>query len=288
MNGLQEFDRSEIVAQLRRIADALQPEPASDILEQHVAYRFVMRHGGPRLRGIASPDPITFAELQGIDRLITMLRTNTEQFLRGLPCNNVLLYGPRGTGKSSAVKALLNAYAPQGLRMIEMTRESLRYLGDVGDMIRGRTEKYLLFCDDLSYDADDGSYRELKAVLEGGLELKPANMLICATSNRRHLMPETVSDNLPVFEDGELHPSDTLEEKMSLSDRFGLRIGLYTFDVDTYLAIVRNYAALRALPVADATLEAEALQWSIRHGSYSGRTARQFVDDLEGRLSLLQ
>jgi len=286
MSDSQELERSEIVAQLRRIADALQPEPVSDVLEQYVAYRVVMRHGGPRLRGIASPDPITFEELQGIDRLITMLRTNTEQFLRGLPCNNVLLYGPRGTGKSSAVKALLNAYAPQGLRMIEMTRESLHYLGEVGDMIRGRTEKYLLFCDDLSYDADDGSYRELKAVLEGGLELKPANMLICATSNRRHLMPETISDNLPVFEDGELHPSDTLEEKMSLSDRFGLRIGLYTFDADTYLTIVRNYATLRALPVADAALEAEALQWSIRHGSYSGRTARQFVDDLEGRLNL--
>lgn len=286
MSDSPELERSEIVAQLRRIANALQPEPVSDVLEQYVAYRFVMRHGGPRLRGITSPDPITFEELQGIGRLITMLRTNTEQFLRGLPCNNVLLYGPRGTGKSSAVKALLNAYARQGLRMIEMTRESLHYLGDVGDMIRGRTEKYLLFCDDLSYDADDGSYRELKAVLEGGLELKPANMLICATSNRRHLMPETISDNLPVFEDGELHPSDTLEEKMSLSDRFGLRIGLYTFDADTYLTIVRNYAALRTLPVADAVLEAEALQWSIRHGSYSGRTARQFVDDLEGRLNL--
>lgn len=283
MSDAEGLGQSEIVLQLRRIADALQQEPVSDVFEKHTAYRFVMRHGGPRLRGILSPDPITFEELCGIDRLISLVRTNTEQFLCGLPCNNMLLYGPRGTGKSSVVKALLNTYASQGLRMIEMTRESLHYLGDVSDMIRNRPEKYLLFCDDLSYDADDGSYRELKAVLEGGLELKPSNMLICATSNRRHLMPETIADNLPVFEDGELHPSDTLEEKMSLSDRFGLRVGLYTFDADTYLAIVRNYAMLRGLPVDDSVLVADALRWSIAHGSYSGRTARQFVDDLEGR-----
>lgn len=278
---------SEIIAQLKRIADALQQEPASDVLDRYIACRYVMRYGKLQLRGIEHTDPITFAELRGIDHLVSTLRTNTEQFLRGLPCNNVLLYGPRGTGKSSAVKALLNAYASEGLRMIEMTRESLHYLGDVIDLVRGRSEKYLVFCDDLSYDADDGSYRELKAVLDGGLESKPVNMLIYATSNRRHLMPETVADNQPVFEKGELHPSDTLEEKMSLSDRFGLRIGLYTFDVDTYLDIVRNYAALRGLRIESSKLEAEALQWSIRHGSYSGRTARQFIDDLDGRLTLV-
>lgn len=276
----------QIAEQLKRIADAVTQEPSADVLEKYLAYRFLDTHGRPRLRGIPSPDPVRLAELQGIDLLKQKLCTNTEQFLQGLPCNNVLLYGPRGTGKSSAVKALLNEYASCGLRMIEMTRDTLVFLTDLSDIVRDRSEKYIVFCDDLSYDEDDGSYRQLKAVLEGGLEVKPQNMLICATSNRRHLMPEKVADNFPVMEDGELHPSDTLEEKMSLSDRFGLRIGLYTFDADTYLAIVRNYAKLRALSVSDDALAAEALRWSISHGSYSGRTARQFIDDLEGRLQL--
>ncbi len=275
-----------IVEQLKRIGDALSQNTDTGLLDKHLAYRFQAGAGRPRLRGILFPDPIRLAELQGIDRLKQKLCMNTEQFLQGLPCNNVLLYGPRGTGKSSAVKALLNEYASRGLRMIEMTRDALVYLPDLGDSIRERPERYIVFCDDLSYDVDDGSYRQLKAVLEGGLELKPQNMIICATSNRRHLMPETVADNLPVREDDELHPSDTLEEKISLSDRFGLRIGLYTFDSDTYLTIIRNYALLRALPVSDDALIGEALQWSISHGSYSGRTARQFVDDLQGRLQL--
>lgn len=276
----------QIAEQLKRIADAFSQEPAADMLEKHLACRFIAQQGRPRLRGIASPDPVRLAELWGIDSLIQKLCANTEQFLQGLPCNNVLLYGPRGTGKSSAVKALLNQYASQGLRMIEMTKDTLFYLSDVGDIIRERSEKYIVFCDDLSYDKDDGSYRQLKAFLEGGLEMKPQNMLVCATSNRRHLMPKMVADNLPVMENGELHLSDTLEEKMSLSDRFGLRIGLFTFDADTYLSIVRNYAQLRALLVSDDALVAEAFQWSISHGSYSGRTARQFIDDLEGRLKL--
>lgn len=277
---------ADVLHQLKRIADALQPERHEEEHLSFDAYRVVLRRGVPFLRGIKATDPVRFAELQGIDRLISLLRMNTEQFLDGLPCNHVLLYGPRGTGKSSAVKALLNEYASRGLRMIEMTRESLHWLAEVGEIIRERPEKFIVFCDDLSYDEDDGSYRQLKAILEGGLEQKPANMLLCATSNRRHLMPEKVVDNLPVMEDDELHPSDTLEEKMSLSDRFGLRIGLYTFDADTYLAIVRNYARLRALKVGDDQLVAEALRWSISHGSYSGRAARQFVDDLEGRLRL--
>lgn len=286
---IEDADRqaaAEIIFQLGRIADALEPKKDDRIFEDYIAYRAVTHQGDLYLRGIKKPDPITFAELRGIDRLIQKLRMNTEQFLQGLPCNNVLLYGPRGTGKSSAVKALLNEYAMQGLCMIEMTREMLHLLTDLADMIRDRHEKYVVFCDDLSYDEDDGSYRELKAILEGGLELKPANMMICATSNRRHLMPEKVADNLPVMEDDELHPSDTLEEKMSLSDRFGLRIGLYTFDADTYLAIVRNYARIRGLTVGDDSLTAEALQWSISHGSYSGRAARQFIDDLQGRMQL--
>ncbi|NLI29643.1 MAG: ATP-binding protein [Nitrospiraceae bacterium] len=281
-----DHELSGVIHQLKRIADALHPVADEQVFQDHFAYRAVSYRGVLHLRGIKTPDPITFAELCGIDRLVQKLRANTEQFLRGLPCNNVLLYGPRGTGKSSAIKALLNEYAPNGLRMVEMTRELLHLLTDLADLIHDRQEKYIVFCDDLSYGEADGSYRELKAVLEGGLELKPSNMLICATSNRRHLMPEKVADNLPVMEDDELHPSDTLEEKMSLSDRFGLRIGLYTFDADTYLSIVRNYAHLRRLPVDDAVLTAEALQWSLSHGNYSGRTARQFVDDLEGRLNL--
>jgi uncharacterized protein len=168
--------------------------------------------------------------------------------------------------------------------MIEMERDALRHLFDIADLIRKRPEKYIIFCDDLAFEEEEGSYRQLKAVLEGGLETRPGNMIICATSNRRHLMPEKSEDNLPVFKRGELHPSDTLEEKVSLSDRFGLRLGVYNFDMETFLRIVHNYASLRKVVIASDVLEREAMQWSLEHGSYSGRSARQFVDDLEGRI----
>jgi len=270
---------------IKRLADAVAPNVDPQVFDRFNAFKVHSVNGVTCIRGIARPDPVRFRELKGIDDIIGKLRDNTGQFLRGLPCNNVLLFGPRGTGKSSAVKALLNEYAKRGLCMIEMEREALRHLFDVANLITMRPEKFIIFCDDLAFEQKESSYRQLKAVLEGGLETKPGNMIIYATSNRRHLMPEKTEDNVPVYKGGELHPAETLEEKLSLSDRFGLRLGFFNFDKDNYLQIIHNYASLRKIGVEPKTLEKEAMQWSLEHGSYSGRTARQFIDDLEGRIT---
>ncbi|HAM52189.1 MAG TPA: AAA family ATPase, partial [Nitrospiraceae bacterium] len=203
-------------ASLQRMMDFFIPPQDPKMFDDFKALKAGSRNGRLFVRGITEPDPIRFYELKGIDRVVTSLRENTEHFIEALPCNNVLVHGPRGTGKSSAVKATLNEYADRGLRMIEMPRDTLFHLFEVADLIRGRHERFIAFCDDLSFEEEETSYRVLKAVLEGGLETKPANMLIYATSNRRHLMPESQKDNLPVYSAGELHPTETLEEKMSL------------------------------------------------------------------------
>lgn len=268
---------------LERIADSLSPSFDASVLDRFRAFKCSSRNEQLMLKGIAAPDPITFAEIIGIDELIDELRENTEQFLDGLPCNNALLYGPRGTGKSSIVKALLNAYANRGLRMIEMPRDALSQILDMADIIRSRPEKFIIFCDDLTFEEEERSYRHIKTVLEGGLETRPSNMLIYATSNRRHLMPETIGENQR-YPGSELHPEEAVEEKISLSDRFGLRLGFQHFDFDTYFDIVRNYAKIRKLRVDRDELRRLSMQWSISNGSFSGRTARQFMDSLEGML----
>jgi len=269
---------------INRLVEFFIPSFDELIFNRAIAFRLVQRSGRPVLVAIDRPDPVRFAELKGIDWIIERLRQNTEQFLRGLPYNNVLLYGPRGTGKSSCVKALLNEYHQEGLRLIEVSRDLLFHLPELMDIIRKREERFIIFCDDLSFDEEEKSYRVLKAILEGGLELRPENMAIYATSNRRHLMPEKIKENLPDISNGELHPQESLEEKLSISDRFGLRLGFYQFSSALYLEIIANYIKLRNIPVEAETLRQEALQWAISHGSFSGRTARQFVDDLEGRL----
>ena len=268
---------------LKRLADAVSPSQDTGIFDAFRAFQAYSRQDILLLKGIKDPDPVRFRELKGIDAVIQGLKANTEQFLEGLPCNNVLLYGPRGTGKSSAVKAVFNAYAGRGLRMIEMQRDTLVHTLEVAEMIKKRKEKFIIYCDDLSFEEDEKSYRQIKTVLEGGLETRPSNMLIYATSNRRHLMPEKTSDNLPVLTDGELHPADSLEEKLSLSDRFGLRFGFPHFDMETYLSIIDNYAHLKEIGLQQQELREKAMQWSMAHGSFSGRAARQFVDDLEGK-----
>lgn len=268
---------------LQRIADSLSPSFDASVLERFRAFKCSSRNDHFVIKGISGPDPVTFDEIIGIDELTDELRENTEQFLEGLPCNNALLYGPRGTGKSSAVKALLNRYGDRGLRMIEMPRDSLAHILDIADIIRGRDEHFVIFCDDLTFEEDEKSYRLIKTVLEGGLEIRPQNMLIYATSNRRHLMPEKIGENQRDPE-GELHPEETLEEKISLSDRFGLRLGFQYFDFDIYFEIVKNYAKIRTIRYDRDELRRLAMQWSISHGSFSGRTARQFIDSLEGRL----
>jgi len=283
INELKALNRS-----LRRLADLYLPQVDFQVFDQFDAFKAVKLNGHASLKGIAEPDPVSFCELRGIGSVEISLRENTEQFLGNLPCNNVLLHGPRGTGKSSAIKAIFNAYRDQGLRMIEMPRDTLFHLFEIADMIRGRSEHFIVFCDDLSFEEEESSYRQLKAILEGGLETRPKNMLIYATSNRRHLMPERQRDNLPVYSDGELHPAETLEERLSLSDRFGLRLGMLHFDAETYLDIVHNYAKLRKIDIEPEELAKKAMQWSLSHGSYSGRTARQFIDNLEGFRALKQ
>lgn len=269
---------------MARIADAMAPKTDSAIFARFRAFKAYSGAGRHRIKGIPFPDPVCLGELKGIDDILARLKGNTEQLLAGLSCNNVLLYGPRGTGKSSAIKALLNEYGDSGLRIIEMERDALAHIYDVAELVRGRPEKFIIFCDDLAFEEDESSYRRLKAVLEGGLEVRPGNMIICATSNRRHLMPERTDDNLPVYKKGELHVADAVEEKLSLSDRFGLRLGFYNFSSDIYLDIIRNYVDLRKIEAAGVDIEHEAMIWSIEHGSFSGRTARQFIDDIEGRL----
>ncbi|HMK60644.1 MAG TPA: ATP-binding protein [Dissulfurispiraceae bacterium] len=280
------FQLQKINESLKKISDSFAPEIDQSVFYKGSACKVQSVDGRFSIKSIAQPDPVRLRELKGIEDIILRLKENTEQFLAGLPCNNVLLYGPRGTGKSSAIKALLNEYGKKGLRMIEMERDALRHLFDVGSIVSNMKEKFVIFCDDLAFEEEEMSYRQLKAMLEGGLEVKPDNMVIYATSNRRHLIPEHAEDNLPVFKGGELHPSETEEEKLSLSDRFGLRLGFYNFDIDTYWTIVRNYISLRKIDINPTMLEQQAVQWSLEHGNFSGRTARQFIDDLEGRLGL--
>jgi predicted AAA+ superfamily ATPase len=238
---------------------------------------------------IAQPHSVDLDDLVGVERSVERLVQNVEQFVRGLPANHVLLFGERGTGKSSAVKGLLPRFAARGLRVVEVHKADLLHLPDVLEALRDAPAyRFLLFCDDLSFDEGETAYRELKAALEGSLEAPPANVRIVATSNRRHLLPQRVADNPAARLDdaGELHMGEAIEEKLALSDRFGLVLGFYGFDQKTYLAIVDRHAAKAGLDVPRERLHAEALRFALDRSSRSGRTARQFVDDMAGREAL--
>jgi hypothetical protein len=271
---------------LEKLLQYLMPQADPSVLDRFRAFRAETLSGRLTLRGISSVDPIRLHELKGIDRVIERAKRNTEMFLKGLPFNDMLIYGPRGTGKSSVIKALFNEYSDRGLRIVEMSQETMLHLDELIELLRGRKEKYILFCDDLSFESPDRNYLSLKGLLEGTLAVRPHNVAVYATSNRRHLIMERVSDNLPAEENGELHPSDSLEEKVSLSDRFGLRLYTGHFGMETYLEIVESYVRQRGLRIDNTILKQKALQWAQEHGSFSGRTARQFVDILEGELSL--
>jgi hypothetical protein len=226
-------------------------------------------------------------DLREIDGQKEKLKQNTLQFVQGLPANNVLLTGSRGTGKSSLIKACLNAYASQGLRLIEVDKEDLTDLHDIVDVVAGRSEKFIIFCDDLSFEDGEGGYKALKSILDGSVAASTPNVLIYATSNRRHLLPEHMKDNLTYThtEDGEVHPGEVIEEKISLSERFGLWISFYPFSQDEYLSIVAQW--LRSLGANEAVIQAsgpEALIWSLERGSRSGRVAYQFARDYVGRM----
>ena len=253
-----------------------------------VAFRWRRRGGRGFLDPVRHPHAIAFADLKDIDEQKRRLRENTAQFVAGRPANNVLLTGARGTGKSSLVKAALNEFARKGLRLIEVDKADLVDLPDIVDLVAGRRERFIVFCDDLSFEASDPGYKSLKVALDGTIAGSADNLLIYATSNRRHLMPEFMSENLETEYVGEeIHPGETVEEKISLSERFGLWVSFYPFDQDHYLGIARYWVERLGVTVDDvAGMEREALQWALSRGSRSGRVAWHFARDYAGRAML--
>ncbi|MDR2165897.1 MAG: ATP-binding protein [Zoogloeaceae bacterium] len=285
LDRLQGFlSRAEAV--LARYEAQLPPLVSDPDWEKVVACRW--RHSPGSGHGALIPvwhtHPIRLADLSGIDDQKARILANTSQFVAGRPANNALLTGARGSGKSSLVKALLNEFAGQGLRLIEIDKEDLIGLPDVVERVRDRPEKFLVFCDDLSFEAGESAYKALKSVLDGSIAAPPDNVLIYATSNRRHLMPEFFSENLDSSRvDGEIHPGEATEEKISLSERFGLWISFYPFDQDDYLAIVAHWLTTFGFSRKEiAAAERDALNWALSRGSRSGRVAWQFARDHAG------
>lgn len=260
---------------------------SSECLDKYIAFRWHAQNGNGQLVPVKHPHLVEGSDLIGIDSQCTALDRNTRQFLQRLPANHVLLWGDRGTGKSSLVKAMLNRYADEGLRLIGVDKEGLVHLQEIADILWERPERYLLFCDDLAFSENEPEYRELKAILEGGIAECPDNILIYATSNRRHLMPRQVGENqYPQNEEDELYPREATEEKVSLSDRFGLRLAFYRISQDTYLQIVSHYAQKLELDIPTKELHRYALEWEASSSGRSGRVAYQFVTNLAGELAL--
>ncbi len=275
--------RAEAV--LGRLEGILPPPPVAPDWTSAIAFRWRKSNGRGWLQPVRHPHPIRLSDLETIDDQKERITANTRQFVAGKPANNVLLTGARGSGKSSLVKAMLNAFSPKGLRLIEVDKDDLIDLADILDLLEGRPERFIIFCDDLSFEAGETAYKALKSVLDGSVAAPPDNVLIYATSNRRHLMPEYFSENLETHTvNDEIRPGETTEEKVSLSDRFGLWISFYPFSQDDYLAVFQHWA--RELGVAAdviAASEREALNWALGRGSRSGRTAWQFAKELAGQ-----
>jgi len=276
------------VLMLERLERVL-PQPLSQPdWNEAIAWRYRKRASGHGvLEGVRHVSDMSLNDLQEIDGQKEKLQQNTLQFVQGLPANNVLLTGSRGTGKSSLIKACLNAYAAHGLRLIEVDKDDLTDLPDIVDVVAGRPEKFIIFCDDLSFEDGEGGYKALKSILDGSVAAATPNVLIYATSNRRHLLPEHMKDNLTYThtEDGEVHPGEVIEEKISLSERFGLWISFYPFSQDEYLTIVAQW--LKSLGATEAVIQTsgpEALVWALERGSRSGRVAYQFARDYMGRM----
>jgi predicted AAA+ superfamily ATPase len=273
---------------LERLEQLLPPAPPPTDWNASIALRW-RRTAGLNARGWLRPvrhvHRMRLSDLQGIDSQIAKVEQNTRQFIEGRPANNVLLTGARGTGKSSIVKGLLNKYHKQGLRLIEVEKNDLVDLPEITDQVAGRQERFLVFCDDLTFHGAEDGYIALKVALDGSISTTSENLLIYATSNRRHLMPEYMQENLETkYLGDEIHPGETVEEKISLSERFGLWVSFYPFDQDEYLEIVAHW--LKTLGCAAKEAEAareESLQWALQRGSRSGRVAYQFARDWAGK-----
>jgi len=271
-----------------RIAEALERLAPVVVLPVALdaADAFVWHAVPPHLVAVPRVSRVAIDLLKGVERQKQMLLDNTLRFAAGLPANNAMLWGARGMGKSSLVKAVhaeANQRAPGSLALIEIHREDIRSLPELLDVLRGEARRCLILCDDLSFEREDSDYKALKSILEGGIEGRPDNVLFYATSNRRHLMPRDMIENERATA---INPSEATEEKVSLSDRFGLWLGFHNCDQDTFFAMVDGYAASMKLPIAPEALHAEAVEWSMTRGSRSGRVAWQFIQDLAGRLGV--
>lgn len=264
----------------------LLPAETPPVNWQARAWRWVKINGKPQLQAVESPHQIALDNIHFVDAQKAEVLRNTRQFLAGLPANNVLLTGARGTGKSSLIKALLNGFEMANLRLIEVEKHDLVQLPEIVALVRNRPEKFIIFCDDLTFEANDESYKALKVVLDGSISNASENMLVYATSNRKNLMPEFMADNLATkHSDGEIRPSDTIEEKTALAERFGLWLSFYAFDQDEYLAICKSWLATFNIAWDEAANRA-ALSFTHTRGARSGRVAYQFARDYAGKLQL--
>jgi predicted AAA+ superfamily ATPase len=285
----------ELFARLERILDRVEgmlPPPPAPPDWRATAFRWRKRAGRGHLQAVPHPHSIRLDDLVAVDEQKRAIDANTRQFVAGLPANNVLLTGSRGTGKSSLVKAMLVKYGPKGLRLIEVDKSDLVDLPDIAAEVAARRERFIVFCDDLTFDEGEAGYNALKVMLDGTVAAASANMLIYATSNRRHLLPEYFSENLETKHiDGEVHPGESVEEKISLSERFGLWISFYPFSQEDYLAATASWLATFGVPAPKAGRQTdarnrEALQFALQRGSRSGRVAWQFAKGYAGAAAL--
>ena len=285
----EKFERLvERAEQLIARIESVLPQPlGAPDWSQSIAWRYRKRASGHgALEPVRQVAVMRLEDLKEIDAQKEKVQRNTEQFVAGKTANNVLLTGARGTGKSSLIRACLNSYAVRGLRLIEVDKADLTDLPDIVEVVSDRPEKFIIYCDDLSFEEGEGGYKALKSILDGSVAASTPNVLVYATSNRRHLLPEQMKDNLSytTSNDGEIHPGEVVEEKISLSERFGLWVSFYPFSQDEYLTIVAQW--LSALGVAPADIESarpQALVWALERGSRSGRVAYQFARDYAGR-----
>lgn len=277
------IERAEAV--LSRI-EAILPDKMPETDWSALAWRWAKQENGKGyLKPIHQPDRINLSDLHGINLQKDTIEQNTKQFVAGFPANHVLLTGARGTGKSSVVKALLNAFSVQGLRLIEVDKADLLDLQRIVPLLQARSERFIVYCDDLSFESNEMAYKALKVVLDGSVESTSDNVLVYATSNRRHLMPERQVDNEPIVgADEEVRPNETIDEKVALSERFGVHLIFYACDQETYLQIVEHWLKHYGIQLVDSSIKKAALQWSYQRGARSGRVAHQFVKDYAGKM----